>query len=242
MQIIPLSEGSFSVDQSKKFIPLLPDDDPAERTSGSLMVQITPFLVKTGNELILLDTGLGFEEDGELQLIQNIRRAGYDASQVTKVLISHLHKDHAGGIKSLSKNELSLPNAKYYVQRAELELATAPGSSSYDADQFDLLKGHEQLVLLDGDGNIDDLIRYEISAGHSRYHQVFWLNADGDTAFFGGDEAPQLGQMKRRLAAKYDYDGRRAMELRSKWWEEGQEKKWHFMFYHGRKNPVFKAE
>jgi hypothetical protein len=32
--------------------------------------------------------------------------------------------------------------------------------------------------------------------------------------FFGGDDAPQLQQMKHRFVAKYDFDGKKAMELR----------------------------
>ena len=56
--------------------------------------------------------------------------------------------------------------------------------------------------------------------------------------FFGGDDAPQLQQMKTRYAAKYDYDGKKAMELRQKWWEEGEEEGWTFLFYHDIKTPV----
>ncbi len=239
MQIIPLSEGSFSVDQSKKFIPYT---DTSEKRPGSLLVEIQPFLVVTDSDILLLDTGLGFEEDGELQLIQNIRRAGFDESRVTKVLMTHLHKDHAGGIKALSGNALAFPNAIYYVQREELAHAADPGSASYLNEQFDLLLNHERCILLDGDGSVDNYIHYELSGGHSRYHQVFRIEEDGEVVFFGGDEAPQLGQMKRRLSAKYDYDGKKAMELRSAWWEQGQKEGWKFLFYHDMKNAVYPTE
>ena len=60
MKIIPLSEGSFTVDQSKKFIPFqLDKDDLQERTKGSLLVEIQPFAVITSKDILLLDTGLG---------------------------------------------------------------------------------------------------------------------------------------------------------------------------------------
>lgn len=236
MQIIPLSEGSFSVDQSKKFIPYT---DNSEKRPGSLLVEIQPFLVVVGADILLLDTGLGFEKDGELQLIRNIRDAGFDEHRVTKVLLSHLHKDHAGGIRSISGNGLAFPNARYYIQRDELNHATDPGSASYLREQFDILVNHEQCVLLDGNGTIDSHIHYELSGGHSRYHQVFRIEADGETVFFGGDEAPQLGQMKRRLSAKYDYDGKKAMEMRSLWWQQGQEEDWKFLFYHDMKNAIY---
>jgi glyoxylase-like metal-dependent hydrolase (beta-lactamase superfamily II) len=44
----------------------------------------------------LLDTGLGFEKDGQLQIHKNLANAGINPSDFTKVLLTHLHKDHAG--------------------------------------------------------------------------------------------------------------------------------------------------
>jgi hypothetical protein len=67
---------------------------------------------------------------------------------------------------------------------------------------------------------------------------VFWIEGDGETIFFGGDEAPQLHQMKSRFVAKYDHDGKKAMELRQKWWQEGNG--WTFLFYHDIKTPFLK--
>jgi hypothetical protein len=80
-----------------------------------------------------------------------------------------------------------------------------------------------------------------MTAAHSPFHQVFWI-VDGDQRiFFGGDDAPQLQQMKSRFVAKYDYDGRRCMELRHKWWEQGAAEHWTFLFYHDISSPVYEA-
>jgi hypothetical protein len=93
------------------------------------------------------------------------------------------------------------------------------------------------VVLLEGDGVIDNYIRYQVTGAHSPYHQVFWITEGDETIFFGADDAPQLHQMKHRYAAKYDYDGKKAMQLRQQWWEEGKEKNWTFLFYHDIKTP-----
>ena len=69
------------------------------------------------------------------------------------------------------------------------------------------------------------------------YHQVIWIKEEGETIFFGGDDASQLQQMKHKFAAKYDYDGKKAMNLRQEWWEQGQQEHWTFLFYHDVKNP-----
>ena len=70
------------------------------------------------------------------------------------------------------------------------------------------------LVKLEGNGLIDGYIRYELTGGHCPFHQVFHIETEGEHAFFGGDVAPQLNQMKNRFVAKYDYDGRKCMDLR----------------------------
>src|SRR6266498_4379780 len=97
--IIALSEGTFTVDKTKIFVPFdTSSHNLQERTSGSLLVEIQPFVVISSKDVLLLDTGLGFKNDNELQLHQNLMNNGIDPSNITKVLLTHLHKDHAGGV------------------------------------------------------------------------------------------------------------------------------------------------
>jgi glyoxylase-like metal-dependent hydrolase (beta-lactamase superfamily II) len=239
MKIIPLSEGSFTIDKSKQFVPF--DENThvlQERPVGSLLVEIQPFLIITSRDIILLDTGLGFSDtQGRLQLHQNLMANGINPSEVTKVLLSHLHKDHVGGAGKGSS--LNFPQAQYYVQKKELAFALEKGAPSFVLSDLECLQHNEKVILLDGDGLIDGYIEYRISGAHSPFHQVFWIREDGETIFFGGDEAPQLQQMKHRFVAKYDADGKKAMEYRRAWWEEGREQGWKFLFYHDIKTPVW---
>ena len=106
MKIFPLSEGSFTVDKTKQFIPFDQSEHSLQsRPSGSLLVEIQPFVVITSKDILLLDTGLGFaiedlanEKKGRLQIHYNLAAVGISPSDITKVLLSHLHKDHSGGI------------------------------------------------------------------------------------------------------------------------------------------------
>jgi glyoxylase-like metal-dependent hydrolase (beta-lactamase superfamily II) len=243
MKIYPLSEGSFTIDKSKVFVPFNSDvDDLQNRATGSLLVEVQPFVIVTSKDVLLIDTGLGFEVGGELQIHKNLKDAGIEPSSVTKVLMSHLHKDHAGGItrkNSSGQYELSFPDAKYYVQEQELDYALKTGFPSFVPEEFELLTNHANVEVLHGDGIIDNYIEYKISGAHSPFHQVFWIREEGQKIFFGGDVAPQLQQMKSKFIAKYDYDGRKCMELRKEWWEEGQKSNWTFLFYHDIKQPVW---
>lgn len=244
MKIIPLSEGTFTIDKTKLFVPFdATKDDLQARTPGSLLVEIQPFVVITSRDILLLDTGLGFEKNGKLQLHQNLMDAGINPSEVTKVLLSHLHKDHAGAIgieREGLGSRFSLPNAKYYVQRAELAFAFEKGFPSFITEELTCLQNNEQIVLLEKEGMIDDYIHYKITGAHSPHHQVFWIKENDEIIFFGADDAPQLQQMKHRFVAKYDYDGKKAMELRQQWWQQGEKEKWILLFYHDVKNPVWK--
>jgi glyoxylase-like metal-dependent hydrolase (beta-lactamase superfamily II) len=241
MQIIPLSEGAFTVDQSKKFISFnTQTDDLQERNKGSLLVEIQPFAVISGKDIIVLDTGLGFaDSNGQLQLHKNLAANGINASDVTKVLLSHLHKDHSGGIAQPNKKIAGFENATYFINQSEWNFALEKGFPSYHKDDFLLLEKSGKVNFLKGDGVIDDYIHYELTGAHAPFHQVFKIIENGEIIFFGGDVAPQLHQMKNRFKAKYDFDGAKSMELRQKWWKQGEEENWTFLFYHDIKFPTF---
>lgn len=232
--------------RDKNFLPFnLGKDELNDRTTGSLLVEVQPFLVVTDKDVIVFDTGLGFHNsDGVLQIHDNIRSVGYRPEDVTKVLMSHLHKDHAGGVVYKEENGLvktTFPNATYYIYRPEADYALATGYPSYHAAEIEPLLASSQVHWLDGEeGMIDDYIHFTHSGAHCPQHIVFLIDDGIDKVFYGGDEAPQLKQMKMKYVAKYDYDGKKAMALREQYAEQGRKEGWHFLFYHDVKMPVAK--
>lgn len=242
MKIIPLSEGSFTIDKTKLFVPF---DDAADdlqaRPAGSLLVEVQPFVVITSRDVLLLDTGLGFSDSsGRMQVHKNLAGAGINPADITKVLMSHLHKDHAGGVgEDKDRLRLCFPQATYYVQEREFNFAFEKGAPSYITEELEVLRNSPQVTWLrQEEGMIDDYIRYKVTAAHSPWHQVFWIKEEDETVFFGADDAPQLHQMKHRFVAKYDYDGKKAMELRRQWQEQGAAEGWTFLFYHDIGKPI----
>jgi glyoxylase-like metal-dependent hydrolase (beta-lactamase superfamily II) len=246
MVVFPLSEGEFTIGRDKIFMPFnLEKDILNERPTGSLLVEVQPFLVDTSADMLVLDTGLGFRNtNGKLMIHAALEQHGYTPQQVTKVLLSHLHKDHAGGVMYEDEAGIlkpTFPNARYYVYRPEAEFALQKGYPSYHPEEIEPLLASGQVEWLDEpEGLIDGYIRYMHSGGHCPEHLVYLIEEGGEKVFFGGDEAPQLKQMKIKYMAKYDYDGKKAMELREQYATRGHAEDWMFLFYHDVAQPMAK--
>ena len=242
--VYPLSEGVFTVGHDKQFVPFHKDvHELNDRPTGSLLVEVQPFLVVTAKDVIVLDTGLGFRSsDGVLQIHDNLRDHGYEPSMVTKVLLSHLHKDHAGCLIFADEQGLvktTFPAADYYIYRPEADFALQTGYPSYIKEDIEPLLATGQVKWLDGEeGLIDGYIHFTHSGGHCPQHIVYLIDDGADKIFYGGDEAPQLKQMKMKYVAKYDFDGKKALMLREKYAEQGKAERWQFLFYHDVKYPV----
>lgn len=241
LKVFPLYEGSYSVDSSKKFIPFDPQIHDRKDRPASLFIYIQPFLIKTDHDLIVVDTGLGFSNaQGGFILHENIRKAGFSPDDVTLVLMSHLHYDHAGGMVRNNKGitELSFPHAEYIIQRKEWEDAYSKPSGSYRTEIFDVVQRSGSIRFVEGNGQLNDEISYELTGGHSEFHQVFKIRSEEDICFFGGDVLPEPEQLLRKFAAKYDFDGRRSMQLREEFGKKAAEENWVCLYYHAKSEAM----
>lgn len=143
MQIHVIDAGHFKLDGGAMFgvVPktLWNKQIPAdEQNLCSWMMRC--LLVNTGNQLILIDSGMGDKQDarwqsyyykhGDGDLIKSIKKAGYSPNEVTDVLCTHLHFDHCGGaVKWNSRKdqlELTFPNARYWTHSAHWDWAVNP--------------------------------------------------------------------------------------------------------------------
>ncbi len=242
--VFPLSEGSFTVAADKVFKPFDPENDRLEdRVRGSLLVEIQPFLIQTKTDLLLLDAGLGFSlPNGKLQIHQCIEDQGFRPEEVTRVLVSHLHKDHAGGLvfrDASGQLQPSFPRAQYCIYGPELEQALLDKGESYVSHPWEDFIPPAQLQRLEGSsGWAGPGIQFFHSGAHSPQHIVFLIEVDGQLYFFGGDEAPQHKQMLVKYVAKYDFDGKKAQMLREQYKEQGKREGWTFLYYHDIGRPT----
>ena len=157
--------------------------------------------------------------------------------------MSHLHFDHAGGMVNDSGSQISLtfPNAEYVIQRAEWEAAYSKPSRSYKTEIFDFMQRSGSVHFIEGSGQFNQEISYEFTGGHCENHQVFLIKEDEETIFFGADILPEPEQLLRKFIAKYDFDGRRSMELRQEYGIRAVEEYWQCLFYHAKSKAIAKV-
>nr|WP_315028342.1 MBL fold metallo-hydrolase [uncultured Chryseobacterium sp.] len=243
MKIIPLKEGNFSASKTKDFTLLT--DENFDTVKGIKMA-VQPFLIITENDYILLDAGMGWKnEEGSTVISGILKKENINPDQITKLLFSHLHKDHIEGAVTLIDNgfEATFPNAEIYIQRRELDFAMEnKGNPSFDFDVLEKLIRLPNIIWMDDDkGQINNEISYEVVGGHTPFMQVFWIHEDGETVFYGADDLPQASYLKYHLAYKSDFDGRKAMELRLRWEKEAAENSWKILLYHDLDQFVIQA-
>ena len=141
-EITALSDGThpFPVDtvmtniSQQQALQDLADADLKLPLQGS----INAFLINTGSKLILVDTGAGaLYGDCCGKLVAHLRAAGYQPEQVDEILITHLHKDHAGGAPAFPNAVLRLSQAEadYWLTPANKASAPAFLSTFFDAAQ-----------------------------------------------------------------------------------------------------------
>ena len=136
---------------------------PDERNRIRLAMRC--MLLRGHGRTVLVDVGLGdkfpdklrdiYRVEPEPSLAHSLAALGVAPADVTDVVLTHLHFDHAGGatVRTPAGLRPSLPNARWYVQRRNWDNAHAPNPrerASYMPENFDALMEAGVLTLWDG--------------------------------------------------------------------------------------------
>ena len=113
-------------------------------------------------------------------LEEALEKAGVGVPSITAVALSHLHNDHAGGLRHFSGR------APVHIQKAELSygLSEHPGPEEHGMFRIDYDDPAIDWRLLDGDGEIAPGVTALFTPGHTPGHQSFVV--DLDTSVGGG--------------------------------------------------------
>lgn len=141
---------------------------------------IKVMLVNTGDNLVLLDTGLGAAANG--QLIPTLELIGIAPGDITHVLISHFHPDHINGVAV--DGAPAFPNAMYMMAQAEYDLITSDPASDFFSGAVATLQPVVDAGIMEFYATDDELVP-GISAvaafGHTPSHHAFEVTSGGQT-------------------------------------------------------------
>ncbi len=199
------------------------DGDAPKVVNGS----VNSFLINTGDHVILIDTGGGnLLGPGYGQLMANLKAAGYRPEQVDMVLLTHMHRDHIGGLVTDS-GQPAFPNAAvwaskpeidYWLSQANLDQAPADQQDAFQRVR-DILAPYETAGRLHSFSEGQDLLpglQPVALPGHTPGHRGFMLERDGQRILFWGDivHYSALQFAHPELGIGYDSDSALAIKTR----------------------------
>jgi glyoxylase-like metal-dependent hydrolase (beta-lactamase superfamily II) len=240
-----ISDGFFGLDGGAMFgvvpKPLWERTNPPDGRNR-IRLALRPLLVVAGDNRILIDTGIGDKWNAEKTDIYRIEhtdtiesslaRTGFKPEDITKVVLTHLHFDHAGAATKLDSTGKPLPrfpNARYYVQQKEWEIALNPNRRSraaYLSENFLPLQETGQLELIDGNSELVLGLELVLTGGHTPGHQIVMIRSRGETAIYWGDLIPTRSHIATPYIMGYDLLPLETMEQKEKLVTEAIAGKW----------------
>lgn len=126
IRCIPISDGDLVYD--RKF---LCGKDPRQKAAMPEQVSVpyTALLVDTGELRILIDTGAGSLAPSTGHLEKNLQLAGFQATDIDVVVLSHAHPDHIGGL-TLEDGTPRFSNARVLMSQREYDIWHSAGLRS----------------------------------------------------------------------------------------------------------------
>ena len=253
-----VNDGGFRLDGGAMFgvVPktLWEKRKPADDRNRIAMVT-NCLLVERGNELLLVDTGIGDKNDskfrgifglgeGDVRLPEAIREAGYELGDVTHVLLSHLHFDHSGWNAREAGGKLvpTFPKARYWMQRGEVEHARNPSPrdrASYDSRNWEPLFEAGVVELFDDQAEPVAGVRAVRAPGHNADMCVVTLDGGGgQKGIFFADLVPTAAHVPYPWIMSYDLYPLLTLESKQRWLPRAAQEQWLCIFEHDPELPV----
>jgi glyoxylase-like metal-dependent hydrolase (beta-lactamase superfamily II) len=221
--IISLETGRFSLDGGAMFgvVPWVfwsKLNPPDERQRIELAARC--WLVRGNGRTILVDDGNGTKWPEKLKdiyklnntsadLLTSLRNVGLSTDDITDVILTHLHFDHAGGSTTVKDGRLvpTFPKARHYVQKKQWELSQNPTEKdrgSFMRDDFAPLMDHGVLELIDGEFEIFPGIELLVCNGHTNAQQLPKISDGRTSLLFCCDLVPTTSHIPWPYVMAYD--------------------------------------
>jgi glyoxylase-like metal-dependent hydrolase (beta-lactamase superfamily II) len=222
--------------------------------------------VETPNEKILVETGIGEKWTEKQTNIYGIFRrqsfaqtlfekTGCRPEDITIVVNTHLHFDHAGG-NTIFKDELQItnyelkakpkpvpqfPNARYFVSESEFVAAENPSErdrASYLDENWQPLLESRQLELKPDEYEVVEGLTMQKIRGHSETMQTVCLKRGDETLYGFADLIPTTAHLPYAWIMGYDLFPAETLEAKKNLLPRALTENWMCLFYHDFTNPL----
>jgi glyoxylase-like metal-dependent hydrolase (beta-lactamase superfamily II) len=253
----PVETGRFALDGGAMFgvVPRVfwtATNPPDERNRIDMAVRAL-LLVGNGRK-ILVDNGNGDKwapkiadiyrlDNSRWELKSSLQKYGVVPEDITDVILTHLHFDHAGGSTVVRDGVLkpAFPNARYYVQRAHWEQAMHPTEkdrASFMPDDYMPLREHGVLEFVEGEFEIFPQVSLLVMNGHTASQQLVKVSDGKTTLLYCCDLFPMTPHIPLPYIMAYDLRPLVTLEEKRKILLKAVDEEWILFFEH---DPVTAA-
>jgi glyoxylase-like metal-dependent hydrolase (beta-lactamase superfamily II) len=220
-------------------------------------------LIEHPSGLILIDTGAGNKEnakfkdiyglenegaDGGTMLEDGLKQLGVAPTDISLVINTHLHFDHAGGNTRNRPDgsvEITFPNATYIVRRGEYDYAMNSNertAASYFERNWMPVEAADKIEWVTREKEIVKGVRVIPTPGHTPFHQSILIESSGDRAFYLGDLVPTQAHLPLPWIMGYDVEPLVTLETKRRILKQAVAENWLVIFEHDATVPWGRVE
>ena len=206
-------------------------------------------LLDDGKNIVLIETGIGNKNSDKFIKMFNIKQSkntlsdtlskfNYKVENITHVVLTHLHFDHAGGATESDKSgEVvpSFPNAKYYISKKNWEAGLSPSprdKASYLKENYMPLFDSGVLNIIDENSSIIPGVSTYVVNGHTYGQQLIKVSSNNQTLVFCSDLIPLKSHLKLPWIMGYDLNAVLTLEEKEIFLNLAVDRNWILFFYH----------
>ena len=222
-QLFPILTSHFRLDGGAMFgiIPktlwnkAMPADD-----RNRIQMVTRSLLLANDKRRILIDTGNGYKwndkfkkiyeiDNTKVDIESSLSKIGFTPDDITDVINTHLHFDHAGGNTKIEDGKIipTFPNAKYWISRKNWETANSPtekDQGSFMADDWNILKENNLINFIEDEESIFPNISYIFSDGHTPGMVLPVIKDEHNTLVYCADLVPTSKHIPLPWVMAYD--------------------------------------